>query len=649
MTAPTGDAVQSAIALVRSSAGGSTRVPDPVHGWASPDPARLHALTRRLPELDFVVDLVAEVVIFHGPASAFVTVFGAVPAGIMDIPPTHELGGLLDALVSASVVLPPRSGRAFAGGDRPSPRDLLVGEIGRTLDMGRPDWLTGRHEFPAIGVGSAASESRDALHEYAASDLRRGLSAQIAHQRALGRAQVTAAVVEQSGPDLALPLSDLFGSPEPFPLTLDGAPFAVTDPTWETAPRDRGCSRWFRSSAAVTARADAAWAALQAEFPRLSTWQRFAGTARALTAELRRLAQLDPDEPGATPLDLTAAAALDRAVAEIDTVLGDPDVPDLRDYPPRHLRLNMLLRALRPWSAARAARYAAHRADVVEQAVVHGAMTTGAFLAVTLGDVPTTLVRHSDWNAAFWSRPPTPGARTVVSGSFGTTLGADVTAADAERAHLLTAARQGSADVLSVVAAGNDPGRSAKADGVPVEALSAGRAAIVVVGGCAPGPTGGWVAADSTVGLSTTVPAWTGEQARRVSSPEVTAVTRTVPGGSVVHPDGGDAWWFGSGSSLSTPIVAAVCALVWAVYPHHTAAQVKQAVLAGAEALEGGAFHLPSVGADPGSHHVRSRAWPAGSEAGRVCLEGALVMAGVTDWAAGLHTLVAPTSVGGAP
>jgi hypothetical protein len=150
-----------------------------------------------------------------------------------------------------------------------------------------------------------------------------------------------------------------------------------------------------------------------------------------------------------------------------------------------------------------------------------------------------------------------------------------------------------SARALVVNAVGNDDSLGARASSPAVRLAAAPNA--LVVGGCEP-DAATWKATEATSGFRVT--------GRDVVLPHLCATTMGETGGAVLYPfparrdRGGYDWYAGSGSSLSAPIVAAVCAIVWSVQPDLSAAQVCDAVLAASRPLApGGRFHRP--GSEP--------------------------------------------------
>lgn len=86
--------------------------------------------------------------------------------------------------------------------------------------------------------------------------------------------------------------------------------------------------------------------------------------------------------------------------------------------------------------------------------------------------------------------------------------------------------------------------------------------------------------------------------------PEVCATTESGQGGSVAYPAyeeaSGVSLYMGSGNSLSTPIVAAACAILWDAAPELTAEQLKRIVVETKRPLNGGSFADPSALFDNG-------------------------------------------------
>lgn len=619
MTAPVADRTVYAIAFPRTAQG------DALHSGPTsgrPDPSRLRSLVRRLPELGFAVDHVGMFVHFHGPESIFVRVLGAAPTPVSELPPGPELAAWADAVVGAPTPSSPAPARGgpLAHQGQAMPHDLVLGEIGRTLGTGDPTWLTDRTTFPHPDLTAATTT---ALREYAGLPWRAELTRHLRVLRALQlRPAVDGMVVESSGPDLGRAFARLLGPPALPAVHAEGGMLTATDSGWEVSAREQGCRHWWATVDPVFLEAIRARETLR--YPALPTWPTFSAVAHRLAAELNTLLLLDPNpDPAVHAANLALVSELSTRLTAFQDAFADTE----ESPRPAWDQLMAVLTRVGAWAVEQAAGYWSVAVSALRSRAAHGAMVSTAFLAVTLDDVPLWFVRDTDVVGLLWDSPLAPQARTVFSGSFGASATADLTPADVDTAARVSWARRTAPDALTVISGGNAgpvPG-----DGVPYATLHAGHDSVLVVGGCAPGPAGGWVACDQTVGLSIAVPATATQPARTVTSPEICAVTADAAGGSALHPEdaGLATWWFGGGSSQSAPIVAGVCALVWSLHPYLTAAQVKQVVLAGAAELDGGVFHFPrefTAGAVVGSHVVRSPTAPQGNTAKRVCLEAAL-------------------------
>ncbi|WP_300007698.1 S8 family serine peptidase [Pseudonocardia sp.] len=629
----------------------------------TPDPDRVRAAVPALEELGLTVESIdGPTVALRGTPEAFTAAFGVrldpdgepdpggggwrlagTPGGTSFAVTGGRLGGLLHTVLldgrTEPATRPHDVRELFDGAEAPpSARDLLLGEVGTSaLAAGPPAGLLTRQVFPAGDPATALARTASSLRDWRDDPLRTALQAHIADLP--GRAAVGARIVEY-GADPALAdqvraarPDDTHGpAPQP-PLRVVGSrPDVLDDPCAWPGPHRTDHPRTAYFLRAVRPGWARAGAALEAFAGALDGGDRggaaaaWAGVRGALTAFLDhagRQRELDP--AGALADRLTPAlrreltAALDGVGTALDAPDGDVDAA-LAALGSRWEHLDLLVEA--DGQAADA-----DLADAGLRAVLHAAMVAHAFLAVTLDAVEVTLEQTSRPGVPMWRTfgAVPEGRRTVLSGSISHTAPHDLTAADLARHRALAAVRLHELrDVaLHVVGAGNDTAADPHVTDSPsvyaVFAADAGN--VLVAGGCSP-VVAGWAAAEVTHGYDFALAAGpaAGAGPYRVRIPHVTATTKTATGGAIAFPtDGGARWWTGAGSSLSTPIVAAVCALVWSAFPQLTASQVRSAVLDGAEPLSGGAFHLPTAHA---AGTTPAPAPPAG--AGRVVLAEAL-------------------------
>ncbi|WP_300007699.1 S8 family serine peptidase [Pseudonocardia sp.] len=661
-----------ATAFVRSRDGrsvldgvGGTGVPGTTF---TPDPDRVHAAVPALEELGLTVESVdGPTLALRGTPEAFTAAFG-VPIGwvatatapgygawrftgtpdpdAVVVDPGSRLGGSLDAVsldtpaVAAARVVETR--RLFTGSPDPlTGQDLLLGEIGRTLDTGTPPWPAGRAAFPATDAATATVAGCAALQAWADDGLRAALHEHITRVRG---APVSAVLVESSAPPGIEAVLSGLGAARPAPLALDGAPPRRDHDGWARSAVERCAARYAHTvgpardalvelvelcaadvaavgnpavAAAVT-ELRTTWADLRLAVERTATW----------IAELQSAAPHDAD----LLFSSESAALLRERLADVDAALAAADADDIGDA---WGEFGSSVISMDRWFDLQTPRYEEAWQAAQQRMARHGAMVATALLAVTLDDVDVTLAQHVRPDVHFWGRPVPAGGRTVLSGSYGLADAAITAAAVRTRqgvSALRLRERARAAQTLHVLAAGNatEPGDPTP-DAPNLEAVAAANADnVLVVGGCGPDAAGRWLGVERTHGYGITVPPAEGATvAHRVRIPHVCATTMGVTGGAVAFPDTEPAqgWWTGSGSSLSTPIVAAVCALVWSAFPDLSAGQVVGAVLAGAPELDGpepgaAGFHIPTVGGDGisgGSNLV--------ADVGRVSLPGALIAA----------------------
>lgn len=663
MTAPT----VLADAIVRSRDGRSILDRDehgtePAKAFAA-DPDRLRAAVRALEDAGLTVDGINPVTItFHGPPDAFVTAFAvrpvdgsvrgaAVPgwtvagAASFDVAAEGSLGGTLHRVL----LLPPSVARAtrlagmqevtFGRGPAvPEVADLVLGELGPTVGETFPHRMV-RTSFPGRDAASTLTVTRDALREWLADPLRLGVRTHIAQRRRSGaRGMRVRAVISETR--VAATLGDVWSR------VREGLP-PLPDRTWTPRVRAAGSPPDFATALIPEyVRAQAyTWLATTctdidhhvgrfrllvehwADQPyddrddllagQWATVGRRAGELRDWIAEQEATGSLLRELPAVDP-DTWSQAALDGVGAAL--------VPDV-GVAAEHLNVGIELAAtVRSWSAWAADRGQALRAEIVDNETQHASMVVQAFLAVAgeLVDLDVIVGRGSGLAA-----DPlrfAPGIHTVYSVSEGCYGRPTADLIDATRRCREVWSAPGSRRVLDVQATGNDQ-RAFDEPDLPdlTGSLLANVDNAVVVGGCTP-RNGRWVVSASTHGY---VVGGTG--GADVPVPHVCATTKGDSGGGLVFPHlpTGSApgaelrWYLGDGSSLSTPIVAAVAAVVWSVFPDLTSQQVKRAVLAGARPLAaGGEFHLPTLEhaeLRPGSH-----AWAGHPGRARAVLRPAL-------------------------
>lgn len=641
---------------------------EPVKAFTA-DPDRLRTAVALLEERGFTVEGIDQSgVAFSGPAEAFPAAFGvgldyrdpsgadpghprwlfAGPAGVtmFTVASDVQLGGVVHTVLLTQQSVPVRGfgeTEVFAGGAGDLlPLDLLLGEIGPALRPELPDEIRTRAAFPAKDRDTALTASQKALRDWARDDLYLALHDHIDVVRRGAPTEdllVQLRLVEQAVPGEIMKVwHELCPDVAPPALTPHGTAPEIRDVPPEVPAALRLRIEHFRGAVTPAWRlADATAMRFRAlvgsrgspggDAALTSGWPTTRDRLRAL---LVAIAAHRPHLPtGRFDLfrsDRSAelAAVLDKLDAQLQAGSGDVDLDKVAK---RWTKVVTLLQLVKAWSDAEDGVWEEQKVKELAERHRHATMVCFASMAVAADAVAWSVVQAARPPRAFWSHRTDPGKRTVLSCSSSRYVDAGIDA-HIGRERSRAAARLGDADTLRVVAAGNR-----KLTGVPPDApcLDAVFAAyhenVLVVGGCGPDPTGGWTATQATHGYTIAVPAVpdrAGSDTARI--PHVCVTTRAEHGGAVAFPDAEPQrrWWTGSGSSLSTPIAAAVCALVWSAFPYLSAAQVTKAVRDGAAELAGGVFHLPVLNEDKIAKDTN--AVPP-QEKRRVALHGALTAA----------------------
>lgn len=619
------------------------------------DPDRLHTAVTVLEALGLTVDGVDTVaVVFRGTREAFTAAFGVQLDGTgplwalagggaeFDVAPASRLGGVLHTVAfrtpTSPLVRKPAIRELFPAAGTPAevlPRDLLLGEVAESLRVGLPTRFQAATSLPDTAVG-VLTETRRTMQGWAADDLSRELRTYIASFPP--KSAVHADIVELAAHD---GIAAAFGH----------AAGAVVVPRLGLQPLHartnllRGDVDWAVGEEVqrVTALVLLSYDTLQVAINTASG--HFAAVAESLPAEDRpseelkaawtpmhtaldalqeltttvRTSRYSGTFDDFAPADATVLAAL---VAGMAAELASGTVDSVSE---RASTIGGHLGTLHDWMTEQQSWFfdVLERAEQVENR--HATMVSLAFLAVAMDATQVTVHRVGDPGFRFWRAPVAIGDRRVRSASFGRCRPKGFTRTEVDALRTAALARP---EVLHVVGVGNyaRPGDPSP-DAPSLDAVAAADLAnVLVVGGCAPGPAG-WVPNDETHGYRIGRPLLP-----VVTVPHICATTMNRDGGAVVFPDPADSsttpdyrWWTGSGSSLSTPIVAAACALVWGACPQLTAAEVKDVVLAGAEQLGAGAFRHPDaavvIGQGANQHDPNGVTHPG---AKRLLLDGAL-------------------------
>lgn len=636
-------------AVVRARDGRSILDRD-AHGSAkalTADPDRLHAAVTTLEQLGLTVDRVGRAVVgFSGSPGAVERTFAVrltyddtggwqIAAGTtsFEVAGTTALGGVLHRV--HLVRLPPPATRESLEVDFPVTDwrfdDLFLGEINETLGIGYPPGLTGRRGLRLDTPADAATSTRAALRRWETSDERGQVLDQIDVAQIESRGVRPQAVILEYGahPDTAKRFDDLWSGVQNSPTRAQLLPGGV-------AENDYGSS-W---SSATDEQRYRAQQALFAEHPSVRIDNLIEVISRALTVD-----DLDLFGRARSLLDELSAGL--TALAD-NGVPGGPAAPDLdkttqqlaavaSTQPMELLRIRLRLAPLSGWLSSHKQDYDSTRTWICKSNQAHATMVGSAFLAVTLDTVNVELVGVPEPLAWMWEGEIPNGQPTVFSSSHAPGLPGDFTSQVAQGV-LDWATQRGAGEErrLYVISAGN---RETLPDSWSDHLAYGNVDNVITVSGCE--PVGGqWLACGRTHGYDAAVDVRANATVTRTTFtlPDLCATALGDRGGAVLYPttpdtavaDGELRWRVGGGSSLATPIVAAVCALVWNVFPQFTGAQVKEAVLRGAQALSGGAFFVPTPSSP--SVTVRPDSGRTGNAgARRVCLTVAIDKAADVD------------------
>jgi hypothetical protein len=497
----------------------------------------------------------------------------------------------------------------------PRPGDLLLGEVGSTVMPGAPPRSTTPGAVFPAGGHDLLDRTRDSIAAWLADPLRTSFEpASGAVQR--GSAPVTLIITEPDGLDSIGRWFEML-LPHGRGPAVPGTWFERRGTPCRTAvthPVDLSIAEWMRTSAGYCRTIERALKAFQEvcgqvgdELNDLATARAtllgqepgLVGAARSLSDALAdQVAFRMPLPDGWTTVDpATFTTAAVRA-------LYDPVRDDMDDVVDARVRLAHAL-ALR--DAFPLATQGGTWATLLEDHVrwltdevgrdnrFHGTMTSYAAMSLAGTAIDVVLAVGDDFGAdqvrAILDRQP--ARRHVISMSW--TQDGDITDT------LWASYRNPIADVLRwsdvdstlpVAASGNS---SVPRPGLSAMLFALGDASLTV-GGCE--PAGGvWAGSGATHGFAL-------QDARfgpaGVTVPQVCATTSGDEGGSLIIPVPSETpeyiwegWGFGGGSSQSTAIVAALCALVWSKFPLLTASQVRNAVVDSAETLTTGTFAQP--------------------------------------------------------
>jgi hypothetical protein len=517
--------------------------------------------------------------------------------------------------------------------------DLLLGEIGQTLRPEYPARLAAGIGLTLVDAAEAAGRTRASLRAWER-------SAEVVHVRALIAAARTtspgvvprARIVEYAAhPDTGTAFGDLWQG-------LANTPASLTVESSGEHLDGWGWSAWGLAPRAWTLRKlfDHDPDQQLDDLVRLSGLALSGGvigpireTSALLEARAADLAGLVADDVAAGVTTLELGLLRQAVTAFLAALDAGPVTPSDQLWFTTRVWLNhlhlWLLQERRYLDAAIVMVRTSLRA--------HASMASSAFLAVTLDMVPVELREAYQAYEAMWSNDLTDDGPMVVSGSLTRPLDEDFSAAVAELERIRLGSLSGdAARRLYVLAAGNEGASPGPQYNMHLAYTTAAIKTVITVGGCVP-DAGRWTACEWTHGYDASV-SIDGEPTDFVL-PHVCATTMGGAGGGVLHPTTPDRpsddaelrWKIGSGSSLATPIVAAVCTLVWSAFPAFTAEMVQAAVLRGARRLDGGTFYKP-----PGpSATITASAAPSW----RACLPSAISAAAAIQQV-GLRALPAP-------
>ena len=296
-----------------------------------------------------------------------------------------------------------------------------------------------------------------------------------------------------------------------------------------------------------------------------------------------------------------AGSSVPQAILDIDSELKTAQslATAIADW---DRQVEPLLNSLAAWKQAELPEFLRRRRVARHIVVAHFTMVNLAFRAAS-----ASLVEQSSraQSSPFWPLNLSTGRKTVTSLSKGDPFGQKGSSTTIQSERALAGDLLHRSDVLHVLAAGNNVAALSKDDGPSRNSSFAEVENVLLVGGCYPTKAGLWFASSATHGFSfTTADPVKGPQTRFV--PDLCATTNSgSDGGAVVFPvisigtadDVTQVTFtlrYGGGSSLSAPLVAALCSLVWSCYPELEAKEVKACILDSALPLDGGQFHFPT-------------------------------------------------------
>lgn len=678
-----------ATAIVRARDGSSIEDWDessstqPDHYIADPD--RIHAAALQLEDGGLTVEAIGDFTIsFSGSAADLATVFGIDVDTTDDGHPVwkasgrpsyalHVSHGLATQVVSVTLDSPPEQYRDYimsvATDAEVLDTDLLIGEVGETLGRTLPArFMSASPTFPRQSKHLETLESIDNWKPKLAGlprSARRGL------QRPSGRT-TEIRMIEGSGGLGVEELLDQYG------LLSDRASFNVDRVDVDLQGIYQENNHW------TTYRPRKAKAILEWLHPAVAAVTTESRTAlQAYFAFIANGGQTDANEEELAVSSALVADALQVVVDQLEYLtiddvgvvrIGPPQFENqakqtLLDLRPSIARLNSGVTSggltvataralfddlkLKPISLLRrqlqvlVPRLIDERNNVLLQTEAHAQMVAVAVQSVTVGlGVDAELQCLPSKHARLWTeRSASAGsmANVVYSASFGSPIkeSGQWWPELIRSQRLRTAARLQDKRTLYILATSNNGIQG----GRPSQNMAwAGCENVVLVGGCEPrrdAATGtvSWIASDATHGYGMRI------GAKRFSLPDVCATTKGMQGGAMIFPTfsrprtggplGGQLqrtdWRTGGGSSLSTPIAAAVAGVVWKCFPELSAADVKEVLVQSALPLTAGSFYLPSALTVTelamiidGSHLVAGGNAATDNPAGRVDLQGAI-------------------------
>lgn len=633
-----------ATAFVRSRDGRSIldRDPhgrEPVKAYAA-DPERLHRAVTALGDLGITVDTVDLMTIScRGPAPVFESAFAirlvydSGPGGAgspawrvagttgFDVGSATAFGSLLHRVVLRSPAAPATQAVWFpvepASVATTTPRDLLLGELGETFGTGLPPRHARGEVLDLADRDAATRRTATSLKNWADNLDRDGLATHIERMRALqesdGRPRhprPKAVISEFAALEKMIDgFAQLRGAGPP-PLHVTPSTTAEDDVLeWRFAWPDQKAFDLARRRREAKPTIDEVAESLEDCETRAGSGELTAGMAEAMRPALRALgsavreivtvvAGLHDNGPldGWDKPDVQAVVDLIEAMVPTNEDMPRPVTREaLQDV---FDRLAWILR----WCSAHSSALADDSRTALEEAYRHATMVGSVFLAVTLDVVEVTLLASVDPVETFWTPPAEVGkGPLVISGSVSGTLPDGFAGKEVSEMYLSSARLSpAGSNRLYVLAAGNRP-RPGDPDGPSVAVLYTADTFtnVLTVGGCSPGPSG-WVACERTHGYA--VKPTVAGAAGPFSLPHVCSVAEGNAGGGVLYPETvppargrPPVWLRGGGTSVATPIVAALCALVWSAFPSLTAGEVRTAVLAGTDKIDKESFYVPTL------------------------------------------------------